>query len=70
MVAFEDACPYPCVAEDGNDDGDADEFHADHDASMHKNDSTILCNKQIELKHEVSMEQSCHACHLRTTNTI
>lgn len=52
VVAWEEAFPYPCAAEDGDQDVD-DVFHADHDASVYEYDSTVLCNKQIELKREV-----------------
>ena len=60
MVAVDEAFPYPCAAEDGDQDAN-DELQADHGASMYDYDLTNLCNKQIELKREVSAEHSGHA---------
>ena len=67
LVASEGALP--CAAENGDDDddyndGDDDEIN-DDDIHAYQ-DATILANKRIELKHEVSIAQSGHDCHLLT----
>lgn len=61
---------FPCAAEDGDDDeyDDGVDDAVDDDEICTNQDATILANKRIELKHEVSIAQSGHACHLLNVN--
>ena len=71
LVELEDDFPYPCDAEDGDDDVD-DVFSKILNCGQHFNKYRMFrnnrnnVNKRISIlvKHEVGIEQSCHACHL------
>ena len=66
MTALEDAFPYPCAAEDADQDAD-DESYPHHDVRVYNYKSAFLRHKQtaielFELRDEVKIEQSGHAC--------